>query len=408
MPGKKPDEAARVQPWITGWIGADSPSEAGDRPPWRAYAWAFGAMALCTLVDRLLFGRVPEASLIMLYLLGLLPVALRGDLGAATLASILAVLAFNFFFTEPYLTLRVYDLSYLLTFAVMGGIGLVISGLTSRLSSEIAALKRTKSELARRAQELEQANRALRQADRHKDEFLATLSHELRTPLSSVIGFGTMLAEGDAGPLSDAQRGYLDQVLSGAARMNAKVKDLIELGRIQAGKFQLACSATEYAPVVHEALRDLEAKAAEKGISLSTTVDVPGEFVIDGERVIEVIHNLVDNAVKFTPRGGEVSLRAGIVGNEVVTEISDTGIGIPDEVLARLFVRFHQADMGTTREAGGLGIGLAICKAIVEAHGGRLEVMSELGRGSRFWFTLPLQRLASESINLPPSPQGTP
>ncbi|MNY31833.1 Adaptive-response sensory-kinase SasA [compost metagenome] len=125
---------------------------------------------------------------------------------------------------------------------------------------------------------------------------------------------------------------------------------------------------------------------------------MPGEIVIDGERVIELVRNLVDNAIKFTPPGGQVTLRAWLEGDAILTEVRDTGIGIPEEVLARLFVRFQQADMGTTREVGGLGIGLAICKAIVEAHGGRLHVMSELGKGSRFWFSLPLVRIPSEPV----------
>ncbi|MBO9539006.1 DUF4118 domain-containing protein [bacterium] len=398
MAARRDRAGPRLREWGAHWLGADSSAVAGSRPPWRAYGWALVAVALCTLLNRLLFGNVPEATLIMLYLLGLLPVALRGNLGAASFAAVLAVLAFNFFFTAPYLTLRVYDLSYLFTFATMGVIGVVISSLTSRLSGKIAALKRAESELAHRADELLHANRALRDADRHKDEFLAALSHELRTPLSSVIGFGTMLAEGDAGPINQDQQLYLDQVLAGAQQMNAKVRDLLELGRIQAGKFQLACSATEYPPVILEALRDLEEKAAEKGVALEVGVDVPGELVLDGERVIEVVHNLVDNAVKFTPRGGKVTLRAWIEGDSVITEVRDTGIGIPEEVLARLFVRFQQADMGTTREVGGLGIGLAICKAIVEAHGGRLNVASELGKGSRFWFSLPLQRVPAEPV----------
>lgn len=371
------------------WIGRDSHVMLRGRPPWRAYGLAIAVVLISTLINLSLSARIPEPSLIMIYLLGLIPVALRGDRGAAIFATVLAVAAFNFFFTEPYYTLRVYDVTYLFTFFVMGLVGVLISALTARLASEVAQLNLAQEDLIRQAQQLEQANRELLQTDRYKDEFLAALSHELRTPLSEVIGFGSMLAEGDVGPLTKEQNSYLTHVLSGAEHLNEMVTELIELSRIQAGKFKLACSQTPYVHVVQAALSDLVPIAAEKGISLEVAVDVPDEVRIDGERVMEVVHHLVDNALKFTPCEGKVTVRAFVEGGQIVTEVRDTGLGIPAEELPKLFRRFKQVDMSSTREAGGLGMGLAISKAIVEAHGGQIGVMSEIGKGSRFWFTLP-------------------
>lgn len=372
-----------------GWIGADARARLQGKPPWRSYGWAIASVAICTFVNLALFGRTTESNLIMVYLLGLLPVALRGDRRASILATVLAVASLNFFFTAPYLTLLVYDVGYLFTFVVMGLAGLIISTLTAHLAAGLIALGQAESESARRANELEQANRELHQADSYKDEFLAALSHELRTPLSSVIGFGSMLAEGDAGPLSPDQQTYLDHMLSGANELNATVRDLIELSHIQAGKFEIACSVVEYAPLVHAALEDLKPVATAKGVSLEVEVTVEGEVILDGERVMEVVHNLVDNAIKFTPSGGRVKVRASAEGDQVTTEVRDTGCGIPAEALPRLFRRFQQVDMSSTRQARGLGMGLAISKTIVEAHGGQIGVMSEPGKGSRFWFTLP-------------------
>lgn len=371
------------------WIGGDARAVRGGKPPWRTYALAIATVGLATLVNLAFFGRIPESSLMMIYLLALIPVALRGDRGAALFATALAVGAFDFFFTAPYFTLTIADVSYVFTFVVMGLVGVVISTLTARLAAEIARLSQVQEALTRQARQLERSNQELVRADRYKDEFLAALSHELRTPLSEVIGFACMLADGDLGPLSPAQLGALGQVLSGADRLDETTAELIELSRIQAGKLQLVLAPMFYAPLVEAALHDARPKAAEKGIRLDVAVDVPGEVTVDGERIVEVLHHLLDNALKFTPSGGEIRLRAFLDQDRLVTEVRDTGPGIAAEDLPKLFHRFQQLDMSSTRPAGGLGMGLAISKAIVEAHGGRIGVMSEPGKGSRFWFSLP-------------------
>lgn len=392
---------------------AESQARFGPKAPQslRPYGWAIGAVLACTALNLLLFGFVSDANLILIYLLGLLPVALQGNRRAAIMAALMAALAFNYFFTEPTFTLWIDDLNDIFAFVAMGVVALIISALTAHLAQEVAALHRTENDLLQNARQLEQANRELREADRYKDEFLAALSHELRTPLSAVIGFGSMLDDGDAGPLTPEQKAYMKNLLTGANALRATVSDLLELSRIQAGKFSLSCSITEYPPLVHSALEDLKPLAAEKGVTLDVSVPVDGEVVLDGERVMSVIHNLVENALKFTPSGGTVTVHGHAEGDVIVTEVRDTGTGIPPEALTRLFKRFQQVDMSSTRPSGGLGMGLAICKAIVEAHGGKIGVMSESGRGSTFWFTLPRKAaLAACAKSLPPSlrTQGEP
>lgn len=366
------------------------PHGGSRRPTSRAIAWAFLTVALCTLINGVWFGRTAESNLILLYFLALLAVSLRGNLAGALFAAVLSVASFDFFFVHPHLSLAVDNVQYLFTFFVMGLVGAALSTLSSWLVAEIDALRHTQRELARHADELDHANRELREAGRHKDEFLDVISHEFRTPLSAVIGYGSLLAEGDAGALNDEQAAYLAAMLDGAERMCAMVANLIDLSRIQAGRFTLSCSAASYDAVVNEALEGLGEKAAEKGISLEVAVKVPGEVLVDGERVSHVIRNLVDNAIKFTPAGGRIEVRAFVEGDDLITEVRDTGMGIPQAALENVFERFRQADMSTTRETGGLGIGLAVSKALVEAHGGHIGVMQQAEGGSRFWFSLPL------------------
>ncbi|HEY9857032.1 MAG TPA: HAMP domain-containing sensor histidine kinase, partial [Stenomitos sp.] len=285
-----------------------------------------------------------------------------------------------------------------------------IANLTARLATEIESLVRAKRELARRAKELDQAYRELRETDRYKDDFLSALSHELRTPLSTVIGFGRLLADGDAGPLSHEQAPYMAQLLEGANRMNGLIDELIELSQIQAGKLHLDCSPIAYGPLVNDAVADLRPQIAAKGLTLEMAVDVPDVVTLDGQRIKEVVHHLVENATKFTQPGGRIEVRASVEGGQLLTEVRDTGIGIPEEVLPGLFRRFHQVDMSSTRQAGGLGMGLAISKAIVEAHGGQIGVMSEVGRGSRFWFSLPRTPVGAcaRAKERPPRAAGSP
>lgn len=249
----------------------------------------------------------------------------------------------------------------------------------------------------KRADELERKNAELREVDTLKDQFLSVVSHELRTPINAITGFGSILEDEIAGPLTEPQHRYLGKLLDGANALLALVNDLLDMSRIQAGKFHLTPQPTHFPLIVHDALANLQPLADRKQQLLHNEVpgDLP-ELVADAQRINQVLINLVGNAIKFTPDGGTITVRACLerapsTGAPVLRcEVHDTGPGIAPENLPRLFKQFGQLDMSSTRKAGGTGLGLSISKALVEAHGGQINVESQVGRGSTFWFTLPL------------------
>ena len=230
----------------------------------------------------------------------------------------------------------------------------------------------------------------LEQSDRMKDQFLSILSHELRTPINAIMGFGSILEDGVAGPLSPDQRRYTSRILGGAEALLALINDLLDMSRLQAGKFALEPRAVDPAAVAREAVANLAALAERKAQALELAIDGPlGTIQADPQRVTQVIVNLVGNAIKFTPDGGRIALRAAVAPGAVRFEVRDSGPGIARTDVGRLFKPFSQLDSSNTRTANGTGLGLSICKALVEAHGGAIGVESEPGRGSTFWFTLP-------------------
>jgi|GEM_PF-2204584 PAS domain S-box len=261
---------------------------------------------------------------------------------------------------------------------------------------DITETKLAEAEILRQAEELARANESLRAVDRYKDEFLSVISHELRTPLNFITGFASILDDEVAGPLNETQHEYLAKILSGSDRMLSLVNNLLDMSRLQAGKLSLLLEPTDYEPLVEEVVQTLKPLADDRSVALHTEIVADRMLAIDPQRIVQVLTNLVDNAIKFSPKGSQVRIRAFVQGKsapELVTQVIDKGEGISAEDLPRLFQRFQQADMSSTRKAGGTGLGLSIAKALVEAHGGTIGVQSEPGKGSTFWFALPLNSL---------------
>lgn len=258
------------------------------------------------------------------------------------------------------------------------------------LAVDITDRVRAEAELDSRARQLEAANRELLQADRYKDEFLSVLSHELRTPLNFITGFTSIIEDGLAGPVTPMQTQYLAQIQEGADRMLRLVQDMLDFARIRAGRLTLMREEIDIAEIVDAALGSMYPVARDHGIALGADVQISKPVAADPGRIVQVLSNLLSNALKFTPSGGRVGIRAYEQGDRLVVEVHDNGPGIPQADLEKIFLRFKQLDMTTTRTASGVGLGLAICKGIVEAHGGGIGVRSEPGKGSTFWFWIPL------------------
>jgi len=229
-----------------------------------------------------------------------------------------------------------------------------------------------------------------RELDRMKDEFVDRVSHELRTPLFSIQGFVELLLRGKV-PDPKIQQEFLSRVAEQTERLRWLVDELLHASRLEKGRVELVKEKVGLQDIVQRVVGQLENIAREKSIVLETQMDSSLPAVeADARRMEQVLVNLIGNALKFTPRGGQVVVKGKATGDEVLIQVRDTGIGIPSEAMPYLFSKFYQVDGSSTRRAGGTGLGLYISKLIVEAHGGRIWAESEPDKGSTFRFTLPL------------------
>ena len=230
----------------------------------------------------------------------------------------------------------------------------------------------------------------LRRLERVRQDFVANVSHEFKTPLTAIQGFAETLL---AGALEDPQnnRRFLEIMRSHAARLARLTDDLLKLARIEAGKLEVAFQPVSVAELLESCSATTVLKASRKQISFTVKVP-PGLPSVLGDPGLlhDLLQNLLDNAIQYTPEGGQIDVSATAEVREAVITVTDTGIGIPLADQERIFERFYRVDAARSREAGGTGLGLSIAKHIVEAHGGRLWVESAVGRGSKFFVAIPL------------------
>ncbi len=242
---------------------------------------------------------------------------------------------------------------------------------------------------ARLFREIEDKSRQLETASRHKSEFLANMSHELRTPLNAIIGFSEVLSERLFGDINDKQAEYLSDILESGKHLLSLINDILDLSKIEAGRMELEPSEFNLPNAIDNTLTLVRERAQRRGIALGRSVDEGlGALRGDERKVKQVLLNLLSNALKFTPEGGRIDVRAALSDGVAEISVTDTGVGIAPEDQDAVFEEFRQ--VGTAaKKVEGTGLGLAISRKFVELHGGRMWVQSEPGKGSTFTFTLP-------------------
>ena len=264
--------------------------------------------------------------------------------------------------------------------AVVGALALLAVAALVYLYGKTA---RQRDELRQSRAVLAEANRALEQAGRHKSDFLASMSHELRTPLNAILGFSDLLEEQLATTLSERQRRYLKNIRDAGLHLLGLINDVLDLSKVEAGRVELRPELTTVDAVLAPTVAAARSAADARGTTLE--LDVSGDLFIsvDIGRVRQILYNLLSNAVKFTSAGGSVRLRVAPAGKDLLIEVADTGIGIPDEARDRVFGTFERLHEGRSGEPG-TGLGLALTKRLVQLHGGSISFTSEVGRGSTF------------------------
>ena len=267
----------------------------------------------------------------------------------------------------------------------------------------IEAVQESYRELEDKNLKLEESYAKLKELDRLKSNFLATMSHELRTPLTSVIGYSEMMLEGLGGPLTAEQREYLGIIMEKGENLLQLITSILDISKIEAGRVRLVLSEVEPAQIMRDAVATLLPLARKKGLKVSCEPGSLPRLMADRDKLRQCLVNLCSNAVKFTPAGGTITVRGETVGADwLAVHVTDTGIGIAEEHLSKVFDVFYQVDGSSTREYGGAGLGLAIVRSFVEAHGGEIQVRSIPNGGSTFSLVLPLRPAGATALSPTP------
>ncbi|MDP3012943.1 MAG: ATP-binding protein, partial [Candidatus Subteraquimicrobiales bacterium] len=230
-----------------------------------------------------------------------------------------------------------------------------------------------------------------KEIDAMKSEFISTVAHEFRIPLTSIKGYVDLILEGEAGDLNETQQEFLEIVKKNNERLVNLINDFLDISRIESGRVQFKIKEHSLDKIITEVVKTFAELAERKQIQVKLNIpsDLP-PVVIDHDRVTQVLNNLVSNAIKYSFKGGKIDISVGADKNFETVNVTDTGMGISSEDCANLFKKFYRVDSSLTQEIGGSGLGLSICKTIVEMHGGKIWVESETGKGSTFSFTVPV------------------
>lgn len=313
----------------------------------------------------------------LLFVPPILVTAMWTDLRASLVATLLGGVAAEFFFRLPYFAIP------------LGSDEVVPLSLYLAIGAGITVL----------AHRLAKARADAQEANRLKDEFLASLSHELRTPLNAMLGWIQLLRSGQ---LPEAKQARALDAIERSAELQARLMgDLLDVSAATTGKLRLTREAVDVAPLIEGVVESMRAAAEDKGLELHTTIGEVGNRNLDPSRLQQIVANLLSNAVKFTSPGGRVDTIVSDVTGDLCIVVADTGPGIPPDFLPFVFDRFRQADASPTREHAGLGLGLAIVRHLVELHGGTVEAGSAPGEGATFTVRLPASGPSRSSPALP-------
>jgi signal transduction histidine kinase len=262
---------------------------------------------------------------------------------------------------------------------------LIVTDVERRAEQERVRL----DEARRRTADLERENVRIRTADKFKSEYLATMSHELRTPLTAMLGFSEVIRDGKVGTITAEQAECVDHIIKSGRHLLELVGTVLDLAKVEAGKLDVAMVVTDPRLPVRDVVDGMRELAARKGIRLDVDLArAPQHVLIDPPRLRQILYNYLSNAIKFTPRGGAITVRVLPDGDGFRLEVNDTGVGIDTAELGNLFKEFRQVDLQSNTEPG-TGLGLALTKRLTEALGGYVGVMSERGIGSSFYAIFP-------------------
>ena len=277
-----------------------------------------------------------------------------------------------------------------------------------RLMATIADLRHSQQKLERQAEEVadlaekyaEEKTRA-EEANQAKSKFLANMSHELRTPLNAIIGFSEIMESGMFGPLgTDKYREYCGDIHQSGQYLLDVINDILDMSKIEAGRIRLDPEPVELEAFLNDAMRVVSGRADDKRLALTARIGGGIRLTADQRLLKQIVLNLLSNAVKFTPEGGRVTIRARSRSGWVAIAIADTGIGIPEDALARLGRPFEQVESQLTKSHQGSGLGLAIAKSLIELHHGTMHIRSQLGRGTMVMLRLPVDRASVQKLEI--------
>ena len=340
---------------------------------WRGYAWAAAGTAVCTLAGLAMEGRFNPVNIAMVYLLAVVVIAMRFSRGAAIASALLCVLAFDFTFVPPKWTFAVDDFQYVLTFAILVVVALVIS----TLARDIRAQAQRQAVL-----ETEAGTERIRSA------LLASISHDLRTPLSVMTGISSSLAEAGDNVGPEERRALAQTLLEQSRTIADQVAKVLQMTRLESGAIRPERDWNSVPDLAGAALARLRERLARHRVITDFPPDLP-LVRVDATLIDQVLSNLLENAARHTPAGTLVRLRAQVDAGRVLVSVEDFGPGLAPEEFERVFAKFHRGR--NEGEIAGLGLGLSICRAIVLLHGGRIWAEQLPGGGTAFRFTLPLE-----------------